>query len=105
MTDAYRMRRRKPPVRLDQELEIGPQRLPHRPDIIDCEILVAAVDVTAPWAGERIELGGGKTHRLDLQPALDAFLDGRSSRPAIGVDAHALARGATDQVVDGQSDT
>src|SRR6266853_2017567 len=96
---------RRCPMRFDQQLEIGTQRLAHRPYIVDGEILVAAVDKTAPWAGERIEFGSGEAHRLDLQPALDPLLDRRSARPAIGVDAHAVARGAADQIVDRQSST
>src|SRR5207245_8394531 len=84
-------------------LEIGPQRLAHRPHIVDREILIAPVDKAAPWAGEGIEFGGGEAHRLDLEPALDPLIDRRPARPAIGVDAHPLARGAADQVVDRQS--
>ena len=53
-------------MRLDQQLEIRTQRLAHRPDIGNREIFVAAIDETAPRAGERIEFRGGKAHRLDL---------------------------------------
>src|SRR5271170_3794383 len=100
MTDANRVRRGEAPVRFDQNLEIGAERIAHRPDVIDGEILVPAIDKAAPWAGERIEFGGGEAHCLDLQSALDTLLDRRPARPAIGIDPHPLARGATDQVVD-----
>src|SRR5215831_4965146 len=103
MPDADRMRRRKPPVRLDQQFEIRPQRLAHRPYIVDCEILVAAVYIAAPGAGERVEFCGGEAHCLHFEPALDPLLDRRPARPAIGINSHALARGAADQVVDRQS--
>ena len=103
MADADRMGRRKPPVGFDQQLEIGPQCLAHRPDIVDREILVAPIDKAAPRARERIELGGRETHFLDLQPAFDPLLDRRPARPAIGIDAHALTRRAADQIVDRQS--
>src|SRR6202011_853576 len=71
--------------------------------IVDREILVAAVDKAAPRAGEGIEFARSKAHRLDREPALDPLLDRRAARPAIGVYAHPLARGAADQIVDRQS--
>src|SRR5438045_3990931 len=89
-------------MRLDEDLEIGAQGLAHRSDIVDRKILVLAVDIAAPRSRERIEFGGGKAHRLDLAAALDALLDGRAPGPAIGVDAHPLARGAAEEVVDRQ---
>src|SRR5271170_3963813 len=100
MTDANRVRRGEAPVRFDQNLEIGAERIAHRPDVIDGEILVPAVDKGAPWARERIEFGSGEAHCLDLQSALDTLLDRRPARPTIGVDAYPLARSAADQVVD-----
>src|SRR5205823_12940799 len=100
--DADSVLRRKPAMRLDEDLEIGAQGRAHRPHIIDREILVLAVDVAAPGSGERVELGGGKAHRLDLTAALDPLFDRRAPGPAIGVDPDALARGAAEEVVDRQ---
>src|SRR5947209_4408977 len=90
-------------MRLNEDLEIGAQGLAHRPHVLDREILVFAVDVAAPGSGERIEFGGGKTHRLDLAAALDALFYGRAAGPAIGVNAHPLPRGAAEEVVDRQT--
>ena len=90
-------------MRLDQDLEIGAQGFPHRPHIIDREILVLAIDITAPRPGEWIELGGGEAHRLDLAAALDPLLDCRASGPAIGVDPDALARRSAKEIVDRQT--
>jgi hypothetical protein len=103
VADADRVNRRKAAMRLDQELEIGPQCLAHRPDVVDREILVAPIDKAAPGTGERIEFGGREAHCLDLQPAFDPFLDRRAARPAIGIDPHAFTRRAADQIVDRQS--
>ncbi|HEY8873939.1 MAG TPA: hypothetical protein VIM52_12980 [Stellaceae bacterium] len=89
-------------MRLDQYLEIGAERLAHRGDIRNREILVLAVDMAAPRAGEWVELGGGEAHRLDLPAALHPLLDRRSPGPAVGVDPHPLARGAAEEVVDRQ---
>jgi hypothetical protein len=69
------MRRGKASVRREQQFEVGTERRAHRADMVDREILVAAIDKGPPRAGERIECGGGETHRLDLQPAFDTFVD------------------------------
>src|SRR5262249_60601059 len=85
--------RRKPPVRLDQQFEIRPQRLAHRPYIVDCEILVAAVYIAAPGAGERVEFCGGGGHFLSFLPPLDPPPRRRPPRPPHGIKSPAPARG------------
>src|SRR5207237_9439196 len=85
LADADRVLRREAAMRLDQDLEIGAQGFPHRPHIIDREILVLAIDITAPRPGEWIELGGAEAHRLALASALYPLPDRRAPAPAIGV--------------------
>lgn len=102
VADADRMRGRKAAVRLDQDLEIGPHGRAHLPHILNREILVLPVDMAAPGAGERVELGGREAHRLHFQRPLDPIRDRGAPGPAIGVDAHSLARSAAEEVVDRQ---
>ena len=90
-------------MHLHQQREIRPQRLAHRPHVAHHVLLVLAMDEAAPRPGEWVPFQRGEAHLLHLQRTLDVGLDRlRAVRPPIGIDAHPLARGAAQDVVQRQ---
>ncbi len=65
----------------------------------DRVVFVAAADIASPRAGEGVELHRGEAASDDLSGARRQLFGVRLARPAVGVDADALAAGAAQQLV------
>ena len=98
--DPQRGRCREAVVRLDHQVDVGADRVAHRADDVDREVLVAAV-LDAPRGPEGVELHRGVAGGGDL-----AGLGGDGLRlalrpvPAVGVGADAVADPPAEQGVD-----
>ncbi len=86
------MHGRQPAMDLDQQIDVGPDRLAHRAHRLHHLPLSVARDVGAPGAGERVELERGEApgHRRLGLGRVGVRRPG-ARVPAVGVDADSLA--------------